>query len=1067
MSKENAVKVLKEVQHARNTLEKNIFEVNRKHEQMGLFSYLDGHDKLGNEENVVCRIKRQVNDKIKEINDEVKNEVYNNKKAGFGQEAKTTTTTDKNKRYGIRYSQLNKKPTQTVINNKPKVTNTKLTKTKAKTPKTQRKTKDLVREPPPNSSTAYDELVLQHLYGRQPHQALRHTINKDQSKSCLQHKFNTSRNYQTPIQTSVIPRSKIPVEVNIQPKNDYCIHLQTHDTQNSVSNIFPVATALSEPSRDPSGRLPLPTVSKQTPNKLESEKIVIKQNKKLSKAAGPNVAVINIKADDDIPALENKKQSRIRDKIRDRYRKSKLNVQPLPNVDIDTTDPSFSSTDSSQSSFTGATKSKVIESPDVSNAYDFQEFISIKDLSKKDVDVSQSDVDLEESLQQPQISLFGCKASLDNEYHGPSFPPKHVPECFVEEKVVKINPTLEKSAQDWLEKELLARLITQMVDQQNVNPSSYEHAINAETVSSDLEESQQSSYTWIEHVIGLQGIQFFVDAGIPVNEDLIRSLLKSVIVEYLETLFGHPPPLKSRSPQPLSVVEKEEEIQVSTPVVTPLPSPVTSEKKQFLVTPNQTVSDLSEQVLNENIDEEMVDDIVDDIVEEYEIVKTPDLSIVEVENYHVLENIGTPDITIIEDASRSVFHDIQTPHSEITATELPQYLIADFEHTEKIDSTLPSPVAEEGNVSVSEICVTPLPVILSVKSSPSTKSPSTKSPSIPSTTVTMSSSTTVGLSTFEEISSGEFLNPESVVSEASEGELKLLGHFNSRNFVDESMNDSHVTKSNTKRHLFPPLPPRTIEKQQLHLHRSKSRNSTYLSEGEINQTSFRPLKSIGEVSDSFINQSQQTDVDMDDFDDDHDEDDPMAKILHKINSPPGSKSFGEIIDRSEGEITPHSLNIERKQSMIDEKEESLHEQSFSEIVSKTSFYNSDILNEENDAIFPSKDVSNSNQEPILSNSRVITVQPRHNPDVEKDGDVQSEEDRHMASNDESNTDFSKSEGEDLQEDLSAFSEEEKEKVIMVLRLPDMEDDQLLSDDEEDDDDDEELTTDGISSISGL
>ena len=76
MSVENAIKVLKEVQNARDTLEENIFEVCRKHEQIRLYPYLEGQDQdLGNEENEVFRIKREVNDKIRKINDEIHDEV--------------------------------------------------------------------------------------------------------------------------------------------------------------------------------------------------------------------------------------------------------------------------------------------------------------------------------------------------------------------------------------------------------------------------------------------------------------------------------------------------------------------------------------------------------------------------------------------------------------------------------------------------------------------------------------------------------------------------------------------------------------------------------------------------------------------------------------------------------------------------------------------------------------------------------------------------------------------------------------------------------------------------------
>lgn len=46
----------------------------------------------------------------------------------------------------------------------------------------------------------------------------------------------------------------------------------------------------------------------------------------------------------------------------------------------------------------------------------------------------------------------------------------------------------------------------------------------------------------IDDVIGLRGIQLFVDAGIPVDRQLIADMTQSVIMERLESMFGFPEP---------------------------------------------------------------------------------------------------------------------------------------------------------------------------------------------------------------------------------------------------------------------------------------------------------------------------------------------------------------------------------------------------------------------------------------------------------------------------------------------------------------------------------------------
>lgn len=42
--------------------------------------------------------------------------------------------------------------------------------------------------------------------------------------------------------------------------------------------------------------------------------------------------------------------------------------------------------------------------------------------------------------------------------------------------------------------------------------------------------------------IGLGGVQLFVDAGIPVDRDLVSNLIREVIAENISTILGHPKP---------------------------------------------------------------------------------------------------------------------------------------------------------------------------------------------------------------------------------------------------------------------------------------------------------------------------------------------------------------------------------------------------------------------------------------------------------------------------------------------------------------------------------------------
>jgi len=44
-------------------------------------------------------------------------------------------------------------------------------------------------------------------------------------------------------------------------------------------------------------------------------------------------------------------------------------------------------------------------------------------------------------------------------------------------------------------------------------------------------------------MIGLQGIQLFIDAGVPVDGRLVTDLVRHVILEKLNSLYGYPQPL--------------------------------------------------------------------------------------------------------------------------------------------------------------------------------------------------------------------------------------------------------------------------------------------------------------------------------------------------------------------------------------------------------------------------------------------------------------------------------------------------------------------------------------------
>lgn len=52
--------------------------------------------------------------------------------------------------------------------------------------------------------------------------------------------------------------------------------------------------------------------------------------------------------------------------------------------------------------------------------------------------------------------------------------------------------------------------------------------------------------------IGQDGIQLFIDAGIPVDRELVTNLIREVIAENVSTILGHPKPRASPRPSRVS-----------------------------------------------------------------------------------------------------------------------------------------------------------------------------------------------------------------------------------------------------------------------------------------------------------------------------------------------------------------------------------------------------------------------------------------------------------------------------------------------------------------------------------
>ncbi|XP_036810550.1 protein TALPID3 isoform X1 [Oncorhynchus mykiss] len=182
-------------------------------------------------------------------------------------------------------------------------------------------------------------------------------------------------------------------------------------------------------------------------------------------------------------------------------------------------------------------------------------------------DIAQ-DPEEEEELHDGPIELNGLASPPTAMYHGPVFP------CYPAEPLPPPDPvlssiqhreTLENRLVDWVEQQLMARMISEMYHPpladpaQNQSPS---HSEPEDSVTSDIVEAA-----------GGEGLQLFVDASVPVDSELIRQYVNEALAETIALMLGQREgqerpvaPAKPRDPP------SQEEPLVPTPVPTPEPS---------------------------------------------------------------------------------------------------------------------------------------------------------------------------------------------------------------------------------------------------------------------------------------------------------------------------------------------------------------------------------------------------------------------------------------------------------------------------------------------------------------
>ncbi|XP_068730212.1 TALPID3 protein-like isoform X1 [Montipora capricornis] len=368
--------------------------------------------------------------------------------------------------------------------------------------------------------------------------------------------------------------------------------------------LVPMAIPLGKPKTNPALRLPIAThgapstseiqvisqvkAESPTPESAKSSdeyeaQLLTPSPVKPSKLARSNVAVITVY--DKELADETAHQHKRHKKSSAKKKKSSLAVQVLPTVDID----SFSESASYSSSVPHINDIPApLSRPDDSEYQEFRNFLAVTETGPQEKDEQQvppevegdtdDDDDQQHRIPTPQhpLTLEGFSGLPEQPYSGPPFPPVHPPVSVQQSGGVLEAETcqveaLQDRALEWIEQELLARIVSEM-NQPVPDPTTLTRP-QAILESSTASEPEDEDADMLAATIGLGGIQLFVDAGLPVDRDLVTNLIREVIAENVSTVLGHPKPRARRLSSRQSLREEVQSSCTPSPRETPNPTP--------------------------------------------------------------------------------------------------------------------------------------------------------------------------------------------------------------------------------------------------------------------------------------------------------------------------------------------------------------------------------------------------------------------------------------------------------------------------------------------------------------
>eukprot|EP00079_Xenopus_tropicalis_P009595 XP_002933790.2 PREDICTED: protein TALPID3 [Xenopus tropicalis] len=588
---EDAERILREVQNNKKVLEANLEAINRAKDGAAMYSLMDTLTTNSNAAEKI-HIKKSVDAWIAEMTSEIQEEISRKnivtsrkaqepvvgKKSEGTKDAKSIKGTGKTTsaraipRTGILPRSSHKQSEGRIAASKKEELSQALQKKGGKPRPPQRL----------NESAQVDEDVLNLVYGRPIYQGHRSTLKKDPYL-----RFNSPSPKSKPRRPRVLETVKgvkmksARVQTNYtECKTTIAKHAPSKFEPQFVFNpireaqdisapleghLIPMAIPLGRSQFDGISPVPSSVIIAQPQPTTLNVSIPPSPPKPRAKTVKPNVAVVEIKSERKDPP--------------------QLRVQVLPCVDIDSVaseSTSVSQMSPNQETTPPPTSNPAPINPDIQlpiRVETEEEVLAFPGTSFVQVSEITQDEESEVEIPEPLLEVNGCAEIFPSKCNGIPFPPSAPAPAppvtsDILEGIISRKETLENTVISWVEQEIIARIISEMQPVRQEAVPSQTSTEESGSIASDIVEAA-----------GGQGFQLYVDAGVPVDSDLIRQYVDKALAEIIATMLGEKEAQNTQKP-PLRESDVQIAIEVPlvpTPECTPPASPLPSAREPSIV----------------------------------------------------------------------------------------------------------------------------------------------------------------------------------------------------------------------------------------------------------------------------------------------------------------------------------------------------------------------------------------------------------------------------------------------------------------------------------------------------